>query len=106
MTRTHKSKKPYGDDIWILRGQPSWLIGGPDRCRRLVEIWYKNGDWTDGEWGVRKGSTNIFDEDWSRWTESEKRVIHVMKDWGVATVMWIDFQLVDRMVKKVRKESI
>ena len=70
----------------------------------MVEVWYKDVGWTTGEWGVKAETDSVFDDDWSRWAEAERLTIQVIREWGLGTVLWIDFQLIDSMARKVRKE--
>ena len=55
--------------------QPSWLTIGKGACSRIIEVWFRHTDWTTGEWGVHRDSKQIFDEDWSVWTPTDRLAI-------------------------------
>ena len=71
----------------------------------MVRIWYKETEWTRGEWGVDPKIPYLFDDSWSRWTALEVNVIHVIREWGIARVAWVDNHTLNAMARKVKREE-
>ena len=78
MLRMGKKKNKEELYVWTGYSQPSWLVGKRTLCEEVVKLWYKDCEWTMGEWGVNRSHTYIFDEDWSEWIEGERDMIYLM----------------------------
>lgn len=70
----------------------------------VVTIWYKDIEWTNGEWGVHRQHEHIFDTNWSVWTDKDRMALEVIREWGIARVLWVDCGLVNNLARKVRKD--